>query len=53
MPSTRLLHALRFSARLPAPENMPTLRAFQRSEALAGMEWLSERWAEGPRPIAR
>ncbi|MFB6609026.1 phosphotransferase family protein [Agromyces sp. NPDC056379] len=32
-------------ARLPAPENMPTLRAFQRREALAGMEWLRERWA--------
>jgi aminoglycoside phosphotransferase (APT) family kinase protein len=33
-------------ARLPAPVNMPTLRAFQRREALAGMEWLRERWAE-------
>ncbi|MBM7830574.1 aminoglycoside phosphotransferase (APT) family kinase protein [Agromyces cerinus] len=32
-------------ARLPAPANMPTLRAFQRREAVAGMEWLRERWA--------
>ncbi|AWB94349.1 aminoglycoside phosphotransferase [Agromyces badenianii] len=33
------------TARRPAPDSMPTLRAFQRSEALAGMEWLRERWA--------
>ncbi|MGY1552074.1 hypothetical protein ACW5CM_09860 [Microbacterium sp. A588] len=31
-------------ARLPAPPSMPTLRAFQRSEALAGVAWLTERW---------
>lgn len=32
-------------ARLPAPPNMPTLREFQRREALAGMDWLRERWS--------
>nr|WP_314842292.1 hypothetical protein [uncultured Microbacterium sp.] len=32
-------------ARLPAPPNMPTLRDFQYREALAGMEWMRERWA--------
>lgn len=31
--------------RLPAPPNMPTLRAFQYREAIAGMDWLRERWA--------
>ncbi|MGM7699691.1 hypothetical protein [Microbacterium sp. A84] len=31
-------------ARRPAPPNMPTIRAFQRSEALAGVAWLQERW---------
>lgn len=33
------------NARRPAPPNMPTLREFQRSEALAGAAWLRERWA--------
>ncbi|WP_406249329.1 hypothetical protein ACI7YT_04805 [Microbacterium sp. M] len=28
----------------PAPAGMPTLRAFQYSEALAGADWLRERW---------
>ncbi|KQS10656.1 hypothetical protein ASG04_04000 [Curtobacterium sp. Leaf183] len=28
----------------PAPPNMPTLRAFQRSEALAAARWLLVRW---------
>jgi len=32
-------------ARHPAPPNMPTIRAFQRREGLAGAEWLRERWA--------
>lgn len=32
-------------ARLPSPPNMPTLREFQYREALAGMEWLRERWS--------
>lgn len=31
-------------ARRPAVPSMPTLREFQRSEALAGMTWLQERW---------
>lgn len=31
-------------ARQPAPPNMPTLRAFQRREALTGLDWLRERW---------
>lgn len=31
-------------ARRPAVPSMPTLREFQRSEALAGMAWLQERW---------
>ncbi|AMM19361.1 hypothetical protein AX769_03455 [Frondihabitans sp. PAMC 28766] len=28
----------------PAPPDMPTLRDFQRTEALAGSAWLQERW---------
>jgi aminoglycoside phosphotransferase (APT) family kinase protein len=32
-------------ARLPSPPSMPTLRDFQRLEALAGMNWLRERWS--------
>jgi len=32
-------------ARQPAPPNMPTLRSFQRSEALAGAAWLQDRWS--------
>ncbi|WP_105033289.1 phosphotransferase [Cryobacterium aureum] len=31
------------AAQKPAPENMPTLRAFQLSEGLAGLSWLGER----------
>jgi aminoglycoside phosphotransferase (APT) family kinase protein len=31
-------------ARQPAPPNMPALRDFQRREALAGTDWLHERW---------
>lgn len=31
-------------ARRPAPPNMPTLRDFQKREALAGAAWLRERW---------
>lgn len=31
-------------ARRPAPPNMPTLREFQKQEALAGAAWLRERW---------
>ncbi|BDZ51357.1 hypothetical protein GCM10025867_35980 [Frondihabitans sucicola] len=31
-------------SRRPAPPNMPTLRAFQKTEALAGIDWLRERW---------
>lgn len=31
-------------ARRPAPPHMPTIRSFQRSEALAGVAWLQERW---------
>ena len=30
-------------AQRPAPENMPTLRAFQREEGLAGLSWLAQR----------
>jgi hypothetical protein len=32
-------------ARQPAPPNMPALRDFQRREALAGADWLRERWS--------
>lgn len=32
-------------ARLPSPPSMPTLREFQHREALAGMDWLRERWS--------
>lgn len=32
-------------ARLPAPSDMPTLRAFQRAEADAAVTWLSRRWS--------
>lgn len=32
-------------ARLPAPPSMPTLREFQYREALAGLDWLRERWS--------
>jgi aminoglycoside phosphotransferase (APT) family kinase protein len=31
------------AAQQPAPENMPTLRAFQHSEGMAGLSWLGER----------
>lgn len=31
-------------AQLPAPPGMPTLRDFQYREAIAGMEWLQQRW---------
>ncbi|OJU41721.1 MAG: hypothetical protein BGN97_08700 [Microbacterium sp. 69-10] len=31
-------------AQLPAPPGMPTLRDFQYREAIAGMEWLRQRW---------
>ncbi|TFD87675.1 hypothetical protein [Cryobacterium serini] len=31
------------AAQKPAPANMPTLRAFQLSEGLAGLSWLGER----------
>lgn len=34
-----------FKSRLPAPPGMPTLREFQRQEALTGIAWLQERWA--------
>lgn len=33
-----------YRSTLPAPPNMPTLRAFQRREADAGLAWLQERW---------
>lgn len=32
-------------AALPSPPNMPTIRAFQRSEGVAAAEWLLRRWA--------
>jgi len=32
-------------ARHPAPQNLPTLRDFQRREAVAGAAWLRERWS--------
>jgi len=34
-----------FKSRLPAPAGMPTLREFQRQEALTGLAWLEERWS--------
>lgn len=33
-----------FRSRLPAPPGMPTIREFQRQEALVGIDWLRERW---------
>jgi aminoglycoside phosphotransferase (APT) family kinase protein len=33
-------------ARHPAPPNMPTIREFQLGQALAGAEWLRERWGD-------
>lgn len=33
-----------FRSRLPSPPGMPTLREFQRQEALVGLDWLRERW---------
>ncbi|MFD5226625.1 hypothetical protein ACFWHT_13485 [Microbacterium sp. NPDC058342] len=32
-------------AQLPPPPGMPTLRAFQHREGVAGMEWLQQRWS--------
>ncbi|MCU1405776.1 MAG: aminoglycoside phosphotransferase, partial [Glaciihabitans sp.] len=37
-------------ARLPAPPNLPTLRAFQRSEVIAAARWLRQRWSEAAKP---
>lgn len=34
-----------FRSRLPAPPGMPTLREFQRQEALTGLAWLQQRWS--------
>lgn len=34
-----------FKSSLPAPPGMPTLREFQRQQALSGIAWLQERWA--------
>ncbi|TFB73758.1 aminoglycoside phosphotransferase family protein [Cryobacterium glaciale] len=40
------------AAQKPAPENTPTLRAFQRAEGVAGLVWLGERlgWKARERP---
>jgi hypothetical protein len=36
------------AAQRPAPANMPTLRAFQHAEGMAGLSWLGQRlgWSE-------
>ena len=36
------------SSSRPAPEGMPTLRAFQHDQAVATLDWVRERW-DGPR----